>query len=665
MMPDKNLKNLKYLILISIVLSAFTYIITNSSEFIYATASNLPNTKVDTVNTKNVTILNASVASNNSLLPTALGSVSIKNLSQTPITTNFSNPMGLEPASEDTSSINLTEEKAAAALAITSFANNTEFSLDGLLNNTSNNSTSINETAYNANSVARSVSLEIPGGPLSSFTFPIESLARRSGFQGISFFDTGVYHHKTRGDGPSIVPDPQIAVSPSHVGEMVNVAGAFYTKDGQLLHNSPFQLEQFFKTGKDQITDPRIIYDNSTNRWFALIQDVTDNTIRLSVSAAGDPINSNWHPFKFPFGNVCPDQPSVGLSKDKLVISVNPVDDCIDPKTSYGVNLYIVDKSDLISGPTSPDSILVNITGSFSLIPAKMSNSNETSDLHLVQVVGSPIRCPGCAIANSISVVTLSGSVQDIKIETIPIPIQNLTAAEKAEQPGRQAKQSDVDIDPRIPNIDTSDARVLDASWHNGRLWLAAADLCKDGKHSCIRLIEVDTPNNTLIQDFDVSLSGKYLFYPALAIDSSGNLGIIFGLSSEDDYPSLYGATRSVNASNNTLSSIIPLILGLSTTNADSPNRGGIYGDYFGATIDPTSPNQFWVVGEFIPVSPLTIRNVFWSTFIANFTSSSVAERSLSAETTTAVKYDLSDPTNLLIEALPNHKNKEYLEVVR
>jgi hypothetical protein len=587
-------------------------------------------------------------------------------LSHTQIATNFSNAVGLTPSEGNTSDFNLAEEKAGAS-NITSLANNTEFSLGNLLNNTSNNSVT-------TNTAARFVSFELTSPPLSSFTFPMESLARRSGFQGISYFDAGGLHKLPTENKTALLPDPQIAVSRSHVGEMVNVAGAFYTKDGELIRgeqtsiqqHSPFPLDGFFKTGKDWISDPRIMYDNSTKRWFALILDITNKSVILATSSADDPINSKWNLERFSFENRCPDQPSIAISKDKVVISVNIVDICAGEgvEKSYGVQFRVIDKSDLINNRKLPRTVLTKLPEFFSLIPAKLSNPNETSDIHLVQIVGAPLKDCDTCIANRISVVTLSGSVQDIKTTNSSILIQNITRPVVAEQPGRIA-------DPRIPIIDTSDTRVLDASWHNGKLWLAADDRCpKQQSYSCFRLVQVDTSNYTLIQDFDVSAPGKYLFFPALATDVSGNLGIVFGVSSKDDYPSLFAVTRAVNAPVNNLSSFIPLALGLATSNAGtSSSGGGRYGDYFGVTIDPSSPNHFWAVGEFIPVAPLSTDDsgggVFWSTFIANFASPAATERSLPAETTTAVKYALSVPTNPLRDTSPNHKNEEFLKSVR
>jgi hypothetical protein len=198
----------------------------------------------------------------------------------------------------------------------------------------------------------------------------------------------------------------------------------------------------------------------------------------------------------------------------------------------------------------------------------------------------------------------------------------------------------------RIPAIDTSEGRALDASWHNCKLWFAADDLCPSGNDNCFRLAQVDTSNDTLFQDFDIVLPGKNLFYPSLAIDLSGNLGIVFGVSSKNDYSCFHAAIRSVNAPKNKLSSFIPLTHGLATSNA---NR---YGDYFGATIDPISA----------PLGNATRLGVFWCTFIANFTLP--VGRFSSAETTTAVKYALSVPTKPIRETLPNHKNEEFLKAV-
>jgi hypothetical protein len=81
--------------------------------------------------------------------------------------------------------------------------------------------------------------------------------------------------------------------------------------------------------------------------------------------------------------------------------------------------------------------------------------------------------------------------------------------------------------------VNTNDARVLDAAWSNGVLWLSFNDACMPPgdsiPRSCLRLIQIVTSILTVYQDFDVGAVGTYFFYPALRIDSLGNLDVVFG----------------------------------------------------------------------------------------------------------------------------------------
>jgi hypothetical protein len=115
-----------------------------------------------------------------------------------------------------------------------------------------------------------------------------------------------------------------VAVGPTHIVEMVNLGAGFWLKSGVPLRTVDLPL--FFATRSDKISDPRIIYDNSTGRWFASIMDMTDNTVVLSVSQGSDPTAGNWTIYKFRFSG-CPDEQKIGISKDHIVISANIVED--------------------------------------------------------------------------------------------------------------------------------------------------------------------------------------------------------------------------------------------------------------------------------------------------------------------------------------------------
>src|SRR2546428_12496272 len=163
--------------------------------------------------------------------------------------------------------------------------------------------------------------------------------------------------------------------------------------------------------------------------------------------------------------------------------------------------------------------------------------------------------------------------------------------------------------------LDTADNRVQDAMWADDRLWLALADGCipagDNRVRSCVRLIEVDTANGTISQDFDLGISGKYLFYPALRTDAADNLVVVFGYSSATEYPEMRVATRSVHDPPNTIGAPQVIRVGEGPEASGCPNNSVCrYGDYFGASQDPSRPGIVWGAGEYGTATG-------WATFIA------------------------------------------------
>ena len=73
----------------------------------------------------------------------------------------------------------------------------------------------------------------------------------------------------------------------------------------------------------------------------------------------------------------------------------------------------------------------------------------------------------------------------------------------------------------------------------------------------CIRIIGVDTNTSKVLQDFNMGHIAPSLYYPALSIDKSGNnIGIIFGYSSSDTYPSLLVGSDLVKNNNSIFNSL-------------------------------------------------------------------------------------------------------------
>lgn len=221
----------------------------------------------------------------------------------------------------------------------------------------------------------------------------------------------------------------------------------------------------------------------------------------------------------------------------------------------------------------------------------------------------------GSGGGHSLRLYVLSGKAPFITASMVAIPIQAVNVPPPALQP------------KTIFRIDTGDARIEDAAFSNGKIWLSFNDGCRIANdtqsRSCLGLIELDTKNDKVIQDFDVGAVASYFYYPALSIDGAGSLDVVYGYSSAKVYPSLYVSGQTEGGVHNTLSQPVNLTLG------GAVERTPRYVDYFGVTDDPSLPSTFWVAGEYNPSSPFKVE--YWSTFIGNFTTASPTSTSTSS----------------------------------
>ena len=429
-------------------------------------------------------------------------------------------------------------------------------------------------------------------------------------------------------------PDVQIAAGPHYVLEMVNLDGAIYTKNGTLV--KAFGLQQLFnpsdnsfsKSNSDDLTDPSLLFDNSSGRWFASISDTSTQSVRVAVSKTNDP-SGIWRVYNFPIlssqPNNCSDQPFIGVSNDKFVFAVdNWANNCNwysdnRPPEFRGAQYTIADKLDLFNGLNSVRSMQSRPDlNYFSLHPVS-SLSPKLDEIIIVSV--------GNFNYNKIQLFYINGLPSNLHIKATtsdliqvthvpPDGIQPAAATITTSADRRQCCNDGSRTEGTIkePRVSTGDASIQSAMWYQGKLWVVFNDSCFPNgdvkSRSCIRFVQLDTNTNNndnkVIQDFDVGALGSSLYYPALSIDRTGNLGIIFGYSSQSIYPSLLVSTRFAHDILNTIEQ--PQVLKLGSNNELS-NR---YGDYFGASSDPSKDSTIiWIAGQYHAVKT-------WSTYIGS-----------------------------------------------
>src|SRR5260370_10651775 len=113
---------------------------------------------------------------------------------------------------------------------------------------------------------------------------------------------------------------------PGYLLEMVNATGSIWTKAGTLV--KAWDLNVFFgvPTGYT-LSDPRVLYDAASGRWFAsgvAFDTAFDSQTFAAISQSSDPTLS-WFVYQLAsnLSGTVYDQPKLGVSADKVVVSWN------------------------------------------------------------------------------------------------------------------------------------------------------------------------------------------------------------------------------------------------------------------------------------------------------------------------------------------------------
>jgi Cep192 domain 4 len=410
-------------------------------------------------------------------------------------------------------------------------------------------------------------------------------------------------------------PDTQVATGPNHVVEAVNLAMSVFDKQGTRLAGYPKSLNTFFSLGSNFSSDPRIRFDQLSQRWFIsllsldnqVITNAHNGFIDLAVSQTSDP-TGNWNVYQFATPGILPDQPGLGFSDDKVALSDNAFlcsPNCGAQIPFEGNELLIIDKSDVETGAANPrtDQYGPDADSHIGTIQPARSLSS-TSTLYLVGVNDVP------SSTTTYNLLAVTGTPPGTSIDPIggtlthsmsfpPAGVQPLPPQGKAEQ------------------IDTGDDRIEDALYRDGSVWASGNSACRpqgdSTNRACLRIIQLQASNGTIIQDFDFGIANTYLYYPAIEVDSAGNLYTAFSQSSSNQFPSaMFSQQLSGTDPAGTLETPVLLVGG--QRSYSSGENTGRWGDYSGAGLDPDPAHPtVWVAAEYAT----STASFNWGTWIA------------------------------------------------
>lgn len=398
-------------------------------------------------------------------------------------------------------------------------------------------------------------------------------------------------------------PDPDLAVGPNHIVEVVNTNIAFFTKAGTKLFEQ--SLPTFFQSvAPEQFeSDPKVIYDQVAKRFVVIILSLKLESsggisdFLIGVSNTPDPTGT-WKMFKVSNlqtvgSNIYwVDYPGFGYNKDMLALAGNMF--AMPGSSGFnGVQLMVFDKAALYAGTATPTKF--SMPNGFTMQIAK------TQDATTPTLFGVENESQNSML---LTAMTKSGSNITVVQKSVPVP--------------QWEYDQGFVTGPGGVVVQTNDPRQLVASYFNGRLLTshAVAVSNSDGRPAA-RWYDFKTNNwptsgsPTLFQTGQVNPpAGHGYSFPAINMDKKGGIGMTFSMIGSSTPGKVMGTGRRSTDPAGSMGS--PIVL----ENSTSGTYNGFstrWGDYFDVELDPVDSLTFWAVGMGAGNSGQ------WQTYIKNF----------------------------------------------
>lgn len=427
------------------------------------------------------------------------------------------------------------------------------------------------------------------------------------GWQGISGLNSSCLQ-PTYGTNNSplacLPPDVTASANPRYVMGEVNTAAEIWKTDGTFV--SFFTLTNFFTAPSGAgcyLTDPQVLFDNQTQRWFTSVLSVTcgptgtqhpnvASQIYLGVSQTSNPAGK-WFEYVVPNPLTfnLSDQPLLGANDHSLVISANQFpDSALAINTYTGAYFWVLDKAALEqTGCTRPAGLLCSVSyqtwGPYSSM-ASLHPAHSYGSAPVEYLAGANAYSAGQNGTTTLNFVAVNGTAPHAAATLTNLTIRSTTGPPKANQPNSPG------------SLNTDDSRIQTGVYQNGVSWWGATDGCtvagQSGLHDCLRLIDVTTTGAaySVARDFDYNAGGgQDDYYPGITLNPSAVLALTYAFSSPTAYPSM---AVTILKTTTAVQRPTTVVAGTDT------EQGGRYGDYCDASPSYKNPAVVWLACEYI-----------------------------------------------------------------
>ncbi len=391
-------------------------------------------------------------------------------------------------------------------------------------------------------------------------------------------------------------PDTMGAAGTNQFVVFINGGFAVYTKAGvrqSLVTDEAFWTNAGISlaTMSAGITDPRILYDAGSGRWFVseITSDTTANKVLVGRSNTSDPAGG-WKAVSFTGNTGFADYDTLGVDATGVYIGVN---NFTAGGAMTGVSFFSIPKTNLLA--TNPT--LANMT-KFENLASATYGSTLQGVVNTEAGSGHGLFISIDDAFNFFDRYTINGA--GAAGATLGARVRISNTFDGAPTPAKP---------PSGQTLDALDDRFSGAVKQIGK-YVFMANTILQGSKDAVHWIVLNETNNVILGEGIISDPNFDFFQPSIAASHNGKILMAFNRcgtnSPASNNISIYAITGTFTNSTVTMGS--PFLLKQGTTGSYSlsfdsaPYR---WGDYSATMLDPTDDDLLWTIQE-IPASSTT-----------------------------------------------------------
>ncbi len=418
-------------------------------------------------------------------------------------------------------------------------------------------------------------------------------------------------------------PDPHGAAGPAHLMNVVNSSVAIFDKLGAVQTSGT--LFSFFDPISSTGTfDPRVVYDTIEERFVVITLEFfnsggTQSRLLVAVSDDSNPMGT-WYLQEINAltligaQNHWADFPALAVDEDNVYVTANMFS--VGAGGFNNALIFILPKGAgsggfYDGGVGTVTKILPPGSGSgnYSLSPARMIEPHPDS------TVGT--------FFSSYNGAFVVGGERFVQVYTLTNPLGSPTLTQELVSIGNPEQAGAVPDAPQPSGqaLDTDGRKVLDSVWRDDNLYMVST--FRVASQATVHWMQMDTStlfDTVLLDQGNVDgediAENAYTFYPSIAVDSAGRVGIGFAASGTTLFAGSYLTYRFATDPPGTHQPSVTVAAGTGIyvhVDGDGRNR---WGDYSGIAADPLD-DCMWVYGEYVKTPH--VWGTKWGQFCLNF----------------------------------------------